>query len=372
MTSQEHTAVHKIAFFFRDSRFYSIDVCVVVFFRWLSYIRASIVSAVEVAQAVRKDGRPVIVKENNGRDMVLVVASLAQLILDTYYRTIKGFQTLIQKMWVLGGHPFNKRCGHIKRQPSQENEKEDSQESPVFLHFLDCVYQLMIQFPSEFEFSETYLLGLFDSMHACMFDTFLFDCEEQRYSLTKTELDGAPLASLWDFLAEQLANPKITSAFKSPLYEFRDCKAKIGENRGVESEELYKRVNCTAPAMKFWTGCYLRWLPTVHVSIGMGENSSLHLQQMILMNEVKVLRHRMALLSAEKDNSQKESDGEQSSSEAADCWDTEMNFTLDLENSRLLTSSLPFIGHLALNNYCPEEISQTQPEMEKSTDTGKS
>lgn len=305
--------------------------------------------------------------------MVLVVASLAQLILDNYYRTIRGFQTLLQKMWVLGGHPFNIRCGHIKRQPAQENEKEDSQESPVFLHFLDCVYQLMIQFPSEFEFSETYLLGLFDSMHACMFDTFLFDCEEQRYTLSKAELDGAPLASLWDFLADQLANPKITSAFLNPLYEFRGCKSMIEQNKGTENKELYERVNCTAPAMKFWSGCYLRWLPTVHVSIGMGENSALHLQQMILMNEVKVLRHRMALLSSEKGDPQKESAEDQSPSEAAEnCWVTDMNFTFDLESSRLLTPSLPFIGDLALNKYCSEELPHTQSEMEKSTDIGKS
>lgn len=307
-------------------------------------------------------------KENNGRDFVLVVASLAQLIVDSYYRTIRGFQILLQKMWVLGGHPFIKRCGHIKKQ-IKENEKEDNQESPVFLHFLDCIYQLMIQFPSEFEFSESYLLGLFDSMHACMFDTFLFDCEEQRCSLSKTELDGAPMASLWDFMADQLANSK-TSAFLNPLYEFKTCENKVEANGEIEGKGMYLRVNCNAPAMKFWSGCYLRWLPTVHVSIGMGDNSASHLQQMILVNEVKVLRHRMAVLSTDKNHPDHELEGDRNLQETTDetPWTSDMNFTLDLESSKLLTPSMPFIGDLALSKCYSGEM--PQPDMDKSNDLG--
>ena len=79
----------------------------------------------DVVESISRDRSPVIIKETGGRDFVLVVGSLAQLILDSYYRTIRGFQTLIQKMWVLGGHQFLQRCNHITK-PAQESEKEDS------------------------------------------------------------------------------------------------------------------------------------------------------------------------------------------------------------------------------------------------------
>lgn len=337
-------------------------------FRWLEYSRISIESAVKVASTVCDDLRPVIIKETNGRDMVLVVSSLAQLILDSYYRTVRGFQTLIQKMWVLCGHPFAKRCGHIKSL-SKEPEKENDQESPVFLHFLDCVYQLMIQFPSGFEFSETYLLGMFDSMHACMFDTFLFDCEEQRSSLSQVELGGSiEMASLWDFLAEQLSNTKSSATFLNPLYEFRSFVNKSSSDGKSNGDEMYTRVNPTAPAMKFWLGCYLRWLPAVHVSIGMGENSASHYQQMILMNEVKVLRHRMAVLTSDKEEGAKGSHTPRDATDASQFDFDGVSFNIDLDTSKLLTPSLPFIGDLSLSKYYTGEL--PQPDLEKSTVTG--
>ena len=53
-------------------------------------------------------------------------------------------------------------------------------QSPVFLLFLDCVWQLLQQFPTHFEFTETYLTTLWDSAHVSIFDTFLFDCDRDR------------------------------------------------------------------------------------------------------------------------------------------------------------------------------------------------
>lgn len=53
-------------------------------------------------------------------------------------------------------------------------------QSPEFLVFLDCIWQLLQQFPAAFEFTETYLTTLWDSAHISVFDTFLFDCEYDR------------------------------------------------------------------------------------------------------------------------------------------------------------------------------------------------
>lgn len=46
--------------------------------------------------------------------------------------------------------------------------------------FLDCVWQVMNQYPAAFEFTETYLTVLSDSMWIPLFSTFLFNSPKQR------------------------------------------------------------------------------------------------------------------------------------------------------------------------------------------------
>lgn len=55
-----------------------------------------------------------------------------------------GFQTLVEKDWIRFGHQFAVRMGQGINQPASEER------SPVFLQFLDCVSQLVHQFPCEF------------------------------------------------------------------------------------------------------------------------------------------------------------------------------------------------------------------------------
>lgn len=116
----------------------------------------------------------------NGQDLNCVVSSLTQILLDPYFRTKYGFQSLIQKDWVSLGHPFANRLGHIL---SKEIEA-----SPIFLLFLDCVWQLLHQFPTAFEISETYLTTLWDSTHVTIFDTFLFNCQHQRFMAERVSI----------------------------------------------------------------------------------------------------------------------------------------------------------------------------------------
>lgn len=70
------------------------------------------------------------------------------------------------------GHPFVHRLGLIFN--------KEVEQSPIFLLFLDCVWQLIQQYPSAFQFSETYLTTIWDSAHLSIFDTFLFNCEHDR------------------------------------------------------------------------------------------------------------------------------------------------------------------------------------------------
>lgn len=75
-------------------------------------------------------GRTVVLQELNGRDMSCVISSLVQLLLDSSFRTINGFQTLIQKEWISLGHPFSDRIGHVCGNADEQ--------SPLFILFLDC------------------------------------------------------------------------------------------------------------------------------------------------------------------------------------------------------------------------------------------
>lgn len=58
--------------------------------------------------------------ESAGRDLCCVISSLAQLLLDPHFRTVTGFQSLLQKEWVAGGHPFCDRLGHIVKTSSEK------------------------------------------------------------------------------------------------------------------------------------------------------------------------------------------------------------------------------------------------------------
>ena len=74
----------------------------------------------------------------------------------------------VRQEWLAFGHKFHDRLG--------DPESAD-QRSPVFLQFLDCIWQLIEQFPTAFEFNELYLIRLWDAICARTFGTFLFDSE---------------------------------------------------------------------------------------------------------------------------------------------------------------------------------------------------
>jgi len=153
---------------------------------------------------------------------------LAQLILDGYYRTIQGFQMLIEKDWLSFGHKFQDRCGHVI---SDANEV-----SPIFLQFLDAVWQLTQMFPQAFQFNEKYLVTILEHTYSCQYGTFVGNCEKQRGELKIRE----KTYSLWGYLV--MCNDE----FVNPLYE-----------RSSVPEVL--RPNLSPQNIKFWRGLYCRY-----------------------------------------------------------------------------------------------------------------
>ncbi|RVE68854.1 hypothetical protein OJAV_G00096360 [Oryzias javanicus] len=104
----------------------------------------------------------------------LLIVALSKLLLDPYYRTIEGFQVLVETEWLEFGHKFADRCGH------GENSDDVNERCPVFLQWLDCVHQLQRQFPCSFEFNEAFLVKLVQHTYSCLFGTFLCNSGKER------------------------------------------------------------------------------------------------------------------------------------------------------------------------------------------------
>ncbi|XP_055919388.1 myotubularin-related protein 10-B [Eupeodes corollae] len=251
---------------------------------WLLYVSLCLSNASEAATQMRQ-GTTVVLQENNGRDLCCIISSLTQIILDPLFRTIDGFQSLMQKEWVALEHPFLDRLGHVF-------SAESSKESPLLLLFLDCVWQLLQQFPEEFEYSQTYLTTIWDSAFLPIFDTFQFNTEQERFKATE-ELKLV-LRPVWDW-SEQFAD-KDKVFFTNPFYQKRQevlsRKSIAIPPNAIRLPGLQKpgsrmtfdpslfSTQSTVPKDRFlepkhnishleiWEQCYYRWIPILEIKSG--------------------------------------------------------------------------------------------------------
>lgn len=81
--------------------------------RWLKYICTILSGAVQIAQRVHLECSHVIIHCSDGWDRTSQLSSIAQIILDPYYRTLEGFIVLVEKEWVSFGHRFAERAGYL-------------------------------------------------------------------------------------------------------------------------------------------------------------------------------------------------------------------------------------------------------------------
>uniref|UniRef100_A0A8C5P739 Myotubularin-related protein 12 n=1 Tax=Leptobrachium leishanense TaxID=445787 RepID=A0A8C5P739_9ANUR len=180
---------------------------------WLEIVRSCLKKTIEVIEYLDTQIINIVLKEDTGSDLCCVISSLVQIMMDPYYRTMHGFQSLVQKEWVMGGHRFLDRCNHLRKSES---------EAPVFLLFLDCVWQLVQQYPLAFGFSETYLTVLSDSINIPIFSTFFFNSpwekEESKWAGEGRYRRSEPLRfyTVWDWSVQ--FELKALSFLTNPLY----------------------------------------------------------------------------------------------------------------------------------------------------------
>ncbi|KAG0203036.1 hypothetical protein BGX28_004562 [Mortierella sp. GBA30] len=185
---------------------------------WLKHIAAVMDGALMIVRNIHICSSHVLVHCSDGWDRTAQLTSVAQICLDPYYRTLRGFQVLVEKEWCSFGYKFMDRCGHLSNdknfvalsatnsaantfanvQSKFYNNKHIRETSPIFQQFLDCVFQIMIQYPARFEFNEQFLIQLHYHVYSCQFGNFLFNCERERQQyLTSAK---SPPTSIWDFI----------------------------------------------------------------------------------------------------------------------------------------------------------------------------
>lgn len=225
---------------------------------WLRHMSNIMEAVALIVRNIHINSSHVLIHCSDGWDRTSQLSALAQLCLDPYYRTMRGFQILVEKDWISFGHRFLDRCGHLSsekfftsladttngnggadaaqaflasvqsRFASQHHIKETS---PAFHQFLECVRQLLRQFPERFEFNECFLRTIHYHLYSCQFGTFLYNCERQRRHGEDGMVPSERTASLWDFLnslpqAERHKNPLYDSSLDDPAR--RDGKADMG------------------------------------------------------------------------------------------------------------------------------------------------
>lgn len=239
---------------------------------WLSHVKEVLTTACLVAQCVDRESSSVLVHGTEGLDSTLQVTSLAQVILDPDCRTVRGFEALVEREWIQAGHPFASRCSK-----SAFSQGKHKYAGPVFLLFIDCVWQIYQQFPCSFEFNEQFLIMLFENAYASQFGTFLCNNEAERHRLKVKE----KTFSLWTFINR----PQILQTYMNPLHQ---------HNTAV----IWPSV---APqSLTLWSKVYQRW------EVGQTDNNGSWSEILRIQQHDKELKERTGQLRRQLAELQKE------------------------------------------------------------------
>lgn len=137
--------------------------------------------------------------------------------LDPYYRTVEGFYAIIQKEWCSFGHMLEMRMNR---------DSSSKESSPIFLQFLDSLYQLIRQHPTSFEYTSHFLAVFGQAAYSGYFLTFRGNNDKERiYTLRKiAPYEDMPLqefqySSVFLYMNLMLRSNAYASLLLNPLYQ---------------------------------------------------------------------------------------------------------------------------------------------------------
>lgn len=237
--------------------------------QWLSHVTKLLQAARFVTLCIHQDASSVLVHGASGKDASLQITSLAQVLLDPHCRTIEGFLGLVQREWLDCGHPFSLRHAHTRHTRDR---------APVFLLFLDALWQVMRQFALSFEFNEQLLHILHQHSHFSTHGTFLYDTPKER----KVQNLANRTSSLWQYLS----SPSVLELVKNPLYH-RNSSVII--------------ISVHALSVTLWKKMYLRKCDIDAIPTNPTLSSEQELQQQNKQLREQLLRVRRDMDSAQAD-----------------------------------------------------------------------
>ncbi|KAM7267208.1 hypothetical protein ACFE04_009374 [Oxalis oulophora] len=214
---------------------------------WLIHVQSVLAGSAWIAARIAMESASVLVHCSDGWDRTTQLVSLANLLLDPYYRTFDGFQALVEKDWLAFGHLFQDRIGmptltgsgsltstdltrtsscrslptSPMRQSFGSSQSQASQShansnySPIFLQWVDCVSQLLRMYPFAFEFSSAFLVDFLDCMLSCRFGNFFCNNEMERQQLEIADACGC----LWSYMANLRSSKKLSHTHYNPFYD---------------------------------------------------------------------------------------------------------------------------------------------------------
>ena len=197
--------------------------------KWLEYLSDLLTGAKVIINRL-KSRLNVICHCSDGWDRTSQVCSLVQIILDPYFRTFEGFAVLVEKDWISFGHQFAVR-NECDFRPEKKKER-----SPIFIQFLHAIYQIMMQYPTAFEFQQNLLIFLSEEIYSNKYGTFLFNSVKELEEHNAKEIT----LSIW---SDIFLNKKI---YLNPYY--KEIKGSLDIKTGVQylniwKEFFYKYIN---------------------------------------------------------------------------------------------------------------------------------
>lgn len=169
---------------------------------WLEHVSLLLQGAVGLVESLQ-NGISCLIHCSDGWDRTSQLCSLVQICMDSHYRSLRGFAQVIEKDWISFGHQFEVRLAH-----SNPNLQDDKR-SPIFIQFLDCVYQLTLQFPTHFEFNSMLLHDLAHFAYSGRFGTFMGNNMRERANIQLM----SKTVSVWTYIFENL------DIYTNPYYQ---------------------------------------------------------------------------------------------------------------------------------------------------------